>query len=247
MKDKAQFQKKLNELLMTAKENDGTIAKDSVRDWFEGDVLTEEQLNLVYDYLLAQKVVVKGYFKQPEKEADVLTEEERQYLKEYEKELDAIPHETEGERKALIGQVLGGDLLAKQRLTLLYLKEVITIAKEMHRADTFLGDLIQEGNLGVILGVELIEDVESADETIVTQIRQHIQSLIEEQAEAKNSDAKMVEKVSALDEAIVSLTEELGRKVSVDELAVYLGMTEDEINDILRVAGENPEEEDTEE
>jgi DNA-directed RNA polymerase specialized sigma subunit len=56
----------------------------------------------------------------------------------------------------------------------------------------------------------------------------------------------MVEKVSALDEAIKTLTEELGRKVSLEELAVYMGLTEEEIEDILRLTGEEAEE-DTEE
>ena len=46
-----------------------------------------------------------------------------------------------------------------------------------------------------------------------------------------------------MDESITKLTEELGRKVTIDELSVYMGMTEDEINDILRLTGEEPGEE----
>ena len=42
-----------------------------------------------------------------------------------------------------------------------------------------------------------------------------------------------------LDESIKTLTEELGRKVTIDELAVYMGMTEDEIDDILKLTGED--------
>ena len=45
----------------------------------------------------------------------------------------------------------------------------------------------------------------------------------------KNHDKKMIEKVTMLDESIKTLTEELGRKVTIDELAVYMGMTEEEI------------------
>ena len=56
------------------------------------------------------------------------------------------------------------------------------------------------------------------------------------------SAKKMVEKVAMLDEAIKMLTEELGRKVTIDELAVYIGMTEDEIEDILKLTGEDSEE-----
>ena len=57
----------------------------------------------------------------------------------------------------------------------------------------------------------------------------------------------MIEKVSALDESIKSLTEELGRKVSIDELAVYMGLDEEEILDILKLTGEETEEDEEEE
>jgi DNA-directed RNA polymerase specialized sigma subunit len=67
--------------------------------------------------------------------------------------------------------------------------------------------------------------------------------LIEEHAEVKSRDNKMVEKVTMLDESIKTLTEELGRKVTIDELAVYMGMTEEEIHDILRLMGEESEDE----
>ena len=43
----------------------------------------------------------------------------------------------------------------------------------------------------------------------------------------------MVEKVTELDEAIKSMKEEYGRKVSVDEVAERLGISEDDIEDIL--------------
>ena len=49
----------------------------------------------------------------------------------------------------------------------------------------------------------------------------------------------MVEQVSELDEAIRSMTEELGRKVAVDELAERLGIGEEQIAEILKLAGED--------
>ena len=52
----------------------------------------------------------------------------------------------------------------------------------------------------------------------------------------------MVEKVSALDEAITKLTDELGHKVTFEELMVYMDMSEQEIKDIMRLAGEEAEE-----
>ena len=216
-----------------------------MKTYFSGMNLNEEQIELVFDYLLAQKVVVKGYIKMDMPEAEeqvVLTEEEEAYLKEYEEDLKAFKHATEQEHQALLAKVLKGDSNAKSRLIELYLKEVVEIAKEMHHPEVFLGDLVQEGNVGLILGVDMLTDVETAHQTITEQIRQSMQMLIEEHTELSNRDKKMVEKVAMLDESITALTEELGRKVTIDELAVYMGMTEDEIEDILKLTGEDSEE-----
>lgn len=245
MEGKTEFLKKLNELVAVVRDNGNQVAVDEVKTYFSGMNLNEEQIELVFDYLLAQKVVVKGYIKMdmPEaKEQVVLTEEEEAYLKEYEGDLKAFKGATEQEHQALFAKALEGDSNAKSRLIELYLQEVVEIAKEMHHPEVFLGDLVQEGNVGLILGVDMLTDVETAHQTITEQIRQSMQMLIEEHTELSNRDKKMVEKVAMLDESITALTEELGRKVTIDELAVYMGMTEDEIEDILKLTGEDSEE-----
>ena len=244
MEARAEFLKKLNGLVAVAKGQGEQITIDEVRAYFADAALTEEQLELVFDYLLAQKVVVKGYIKMTEavEEKITYTEEEEAYLKEYLNDLEAFKEEKAGEKESLFAKLIGGDASAKNRLTELYLKEVVEIAKEMYHPELFLGDIIQEGNVGLILGLDMLADVATAHETIVNQVKQCIQMLIEEHAEVKSRDNKMVEKVTMLDESIKTLTEELGRKVTIDELAVYMGMTEEEIDDILRLMGEESEE-----
>ena len=248
MNDKAKFLEKLNGLREMAKEQGSQIEVDEVKAYFSEDALTEEQMELVFDYLLAQKIIVKGYVKlQAEPEIQVeFTEEEKAYLKEYEMDLQGIKGAADGEVESLVGKVLKGDEIAKGRLTELYLGEVVEIAKKMYHPEVFLGDLIQEGNLGLVIGVEMISNAETAHEVLTTQIKQSIQALLEEYSELSKRDKKMVEKVNQLDESIKALTEELGRKVSIDELAVYMGMEIEEIEDILKLMGEEPESEEEE-
>ena len=244
MNEKAEFLEKLSGLLKLAKEQGSQITIEEVKAYFSENALTEEQTELVFDYLLSQKVAVKGYVKMTSEEPQVeYTEEEKAYLLAYENDIKAIRLAKPGEAEALIGQAVEGNESAKKRLTELYLGKVVEIAKELRRPEVFIGDLIQEGNLGLILGVEHITDAENADEVIVSQIRQSMQLLLEEQSELAGRDKKMVEKVQALDESITKLTEELGHKVTIDELAVYMGLEIEEIEDILRLAGEEPEEE----
>ena len=245
MKNKAEFMNKLSGLVSCAKEQGNQITVQEVKEYFQEIDLTDEQMELVFDYLLSQKVVVKGYIKVDEQveEEICLTEEELVYLEEYERDLKDIKKLADGERETLFEKVLAGDGQAQNRLIETYLNDVVEIAKEMRREDIFVGDLIQEGNVGLILGVAMLTDVETAHQIIVEQIRQAMRVLIEAQTELSSRDKKMVEKVKLLDESITTLTEELGRKVTIDELAVYMGMSESEIEDILKLTGEETERE----
>ena len=246
MENKLEFLNKLNELVTIANEKEHKISIDEVKAHFEDMELTEQQFESVFDYLLAQKVVVQGYFKMPveePKEEVTYSEEEEAYLAEYLQDLQMFKEENEGERDELFAKVLQRDEKAKSRLTEIYLKEVVEMAKEMYQPEVFLGDLIQEGNVGLILGMDMLADVATARQVIVEQVKGSMQAFIEEHAELCQRDKKMVEKVNQLDEGIKTLTEELGRKVTIDELAVHMGMTEEEIDDILRLMGEESEEE----
>lgn len=249
--NKAEFLEKLSGLVKMANAQGNQITIDEVKVYFAKEDLTEEQMELVFDYLLAQKVVVKGYLKmgvaEETEEKVTFTADEEAYLKEYLEDLNAFKQEGPGEKEALFEKVVWGDESARQRLIELYLRDVVEIAKEMYHPEVFLGDLIQEGNVGLIMGLEMISDKAGAHDFIISQIKESIQALLEEHTELKNRDKKMVEKVSFLDESITSLTEELGRKVSIDELAVYMGMEEEEILDILKLTGEETEEDEKEE
>ena len=114
------------------------------------------------------------------------------------------------------------------------LPRIVEMAKEMHRPEVFIGDLIQEGNMGMMLAASQTEE----EETMLLMARESMQALLESQTEMKLQDRKMVEKVNNLDEQIKKLTEEMGRKISVDELVELMGVSEEEIEDILRLAGE---------
>ena len=95
--------------------------------------------------------------------------------------------------------------------------------------------------MGLMLAME---EHEGDTEALLSMAKESMQALLESQEETKKQDNRMVEKVNDLDEQIKKLSEEMGRKVSVDELEEFLDITEDEISDILKLAGEElpPEE-----
>ena len=244
MDDKLNFLDRLSGLVKKAQGQGNQISIPEVQEVFADMNLSKEQMDLMFEYLMAQKVAVVGFVKLDTEKVEIeFTEEEKTYLKEYMEDLNAFPELSLEERKPLYEKAVADDEGAKQKLMEAYLRDVVVVAKEMYVPDVFLGDLIQEGNLGLVFGVEMLTDVENAHDIIMSQIRQSIQLLLEEQKELKGRDKKMIEKVQMLDEAITGLTEELGRKISIDELAIHLGMEIEEIEDILKLTGDDPENE----
>ena len=228
MAERLEFREKLAGILALCASQNNITDKTTVEEYFAEDNLSKEQMELVFDYLLSQKVIVKGYvkaggsIKNAEKPEDVVryTQEEQDYLNLYEQDLKGLRE---------------GDPLKE------LLPAILSMAKEMHRTDIYIGDLVQEGTMGLMLAME---EHEGDMEALLSMAKESMQALLESQEETKKQDNRMVEKVNDLDEQIKKLSEEMGRKVSVDELEEFLDITEDEISDILKLAGEElpPEE-----
>lgn len=233
MSDRLEFQGKLQGVLDLAKSKGQKIALEEVEKYFEEDQLSKEQLQLVCEYLLAQKVAVSGFEKnnasaheekeeQKSEEVPALSEEERKYVESYLLEIKEIRAESAEE----------------MRMASLFPK-VVEEAVKLNHPQVFIGDVIQEGNVSLMQA--LAETPEAQDAFVMEEVRAGMLALIEAQTEVKRQDKRMVEQVSELDEAIRSMTEELGRKVAVDELAERLGIKEEQIAEILKLAGEDVE------
>ena len=231
MSDRLEFQGKLQGLLELAKSKGQKIALEEVENYFDKDCLSKEQLQLVCEYLLSQKVAVSGFEKnntamqegEAEKESaelPTLSEEEQKYVESYLMELKEMRADSE----------------AEIRMASLFPK-VVEEAVKLNHLQVFIGDVIQEGNVSLMQA--LSEMPEAQDISIMEEVRVGMLALIEAQTEVKRQDKRMVEQVFELDEAIRSMTEELGRKVAVDELAERLGIGEEQIAEILKLAGED--------
>lgn len=228
MAERLEFREKLAGILTLCESQNSITDKATVEAYFAEDNLSAEQMEFVFDYLLSKKVIVKGYVKaggsiknaENTEEPIRYTQEEQDYLNLYEQDLKGLRD---------------GDPLKE------LLPAILTMAKEMHRADIYIGDLVQEGNMGLMLAME---DHADDTEALLSMAKESMQALLESQEETKKQDNRMVEKVNDLDEQIKKLSDELGRKVSVDELEEFAGITEDEISNILKLAGEElpPEE-----
>ena len=158
----------------------------------------------------------------------------------YLKEIGTVPLLTADEELSLAQRKADGDDYAKERLIEANLRLVVSIAKRYTgRGMSFL-DLVQEGNLGLIKGVEKFDYTKGYKlSTYATWwIRQSVTRALADQARTIRVPVHMVETINKMSKMQRKLTLELGYEPSVTELAEALDMTEDKVMEIMQIARE---------
>ncbi len=158
----------------------------------------------------------------------------------YLKEIGTVSLLSAEEEYALAIRKQQGDETAKQRLIEANLRLVVSIAKRYTgRGMSFL-DLVQEGNLGLIKGVEKFDPEKGFKlSTYATWwIRQSVTRALADQARTIRVPVHMVETINKMSKMQRKLTLELGYEPSVKELAEHLDMSEDKVQEIMQIARE---------
>ena len=158
----------------------------------------------------------------------------------YLKEIGTVPLLTADEEYSLATRKANGDEDAKQRLIEANLRLVVSIAKRYTgRGMSFL-DLVQEGNLGLIKGVEKFDPEKGFKlSTYATWwIRQSVTRALADQARTIRVPVHMVETINKMSKMQRKLTLELGYEPSAKELAEHLDMTEEKVQEIMQIARE---------
>lgn len=158
----------------------------------------------------------------------------------YLKEIGTVPLLSAEEELELAKRKSAGDEYAKERLIEANLRLVVSIAKRYTgRGMSFL-DLVQEGNLGLIKGVEKFEYTKGFKlSTYATWwIRQSVTRALADQARTIRVPVHMVETINKMSKMQRKLTLELGYEPSVAELASALDMSEEKVMEIMQIARE---------
>lgn len=230
------FAQTLEQVRQTAKEQGDCVSEEQVREAFAALELDDSQLQMVFDYLVKHKVGIG----EPVDPGDCLSEEERDYLQEYLKELELLPVYTDGQLQAYTISAMAGETEAQNRLVEAHLKDVAEIAKLYAGQGVLLEDLIGEGNVALTLGVGLLGSLEKPEEAsgmMGRMIMDAMEEAIAENAAGKKTDQRVADRVNRVMEKAKALSEELHRKVTVEELAQETGMSVKAIEDAVRMSG----------
>ena len=267
--EKENFLEKLKKLVELARTKQNALDVTEINNFLMGANLQTEQMEQIYSYLEQNGIdvvpeVIDEAMLADDRDSLLLSDADDEFLKNeeedidldaidllegigtedpvrmYLKEIGTVPLLTAEEEVRLAKRKAEGDVNAKERLIEANLRLVVSIAKRYTgRGMSFL-DLVQEGNLGLIKGVEKFDYTKGYKlSTYATWwIRQSVTRALADQARTIRVPVHMVETINKMSKMQRKLTLELGYEPSVAELSEALDMSEDKVMEIMQIARE---------
>ncbi len=128
---------------------------------------------------------------------------------------------------------------ALEKLTQANLRFVVSVAKQYQNQGLSLGDLINEGNLGLIKAAQRFDETRGFKfiSYAVWWIRQSILQALAEQSRVVRLPLNRVGALNKIGKAYNVLEQEFEREPSAEEIAEELDMQLNEVNDTLKMSG----------
>jgi RNA polymerase primary sigma factor len=261
-----QKNKKIEEMLATAKKNGNVLSLAEVGDYLSELNISKEEIDAVYEMLDEMKIsVVDSREPNSDELSDMDAEKDEDEddgvvltktgeidveatvpktfptddpVRMYLKEIGKVSLLTAEEERELAIRMEQGDEEAKKKLCESNLRLVVSIAKRyLNRGLSFL-DLIQEGNLGLIKAVDKFDYTKGYKfSTYATWwIRQAITRSIADQARTIRIPVHMVETINKLIRVSRQLLQEYGREPTSEEIAKEMGITPEKVREIKKIS-----------
>ena len=250
------FLKRLRDTADTAAKNGNMITEDELDEAFADLELNEDQMTQVRDFLKAKGIGIGEALPIEE----VISEEEMNHLRDYEEMLDAIeiPSESvmhlrdyeemldaieipsESVMDALKLSAMAGERDAQKKLAEYSLKKVVDIARLYAGQGVYMEDLIGAGNEVLLIAVTQLAPLDKPDEVdgyLGRRLMDAMEDVIAANLDEKAAEKAVEERVNLVADRAREMAEELGRKVSVAELAAEYDMDPEDIREAVRLSG----------
>ena len=169
-----------------------------------------------------------------------ITNRESQSLDKYLQEIGKVELLTPDDEVELARRIREGDQIALEKLTKANLRFVVSVAKQYQNQGLSLGDLINEGNLGLIKAAKRFDETRGFKfiSYAVWWIRQSILQALAEQSRIVRLPLNRVGALNKIGKAFSKLEQEFEREPSPQEISEILdGMSENEVQDTLKISG----------
>jgi RNA polymerase primary sigma factor len=162
-----------------------------------------------------------------------------QSLEKYLQEIGEVPLLTPDEEIKLARRIRRGDQVALEQLTKANLRFVVSVAKQYQNQGLSLGDLINEGNLGLIKAAKRFDETRGYKfiSYAVWWIRQSILQALAEQSRVVRLPLNRVGALNKIGKMYSNLEQEYEREPTPEEIAEQLEISPAEVTDTLRMSG----------
>ena len=238
------FRDILAELLRAAQEQEGVLTREEIAGRLPD--LTEEQFSLVAAFLAENQIRVRGTvmssdFADPTAKKELLAyAEESAYFGMYYEELKKIRALSDEEEDAVFLQAKAGDAKAKKKLIEANLMLVAETALLFRDQGSAIEDLIQEGNLGLMMGLEeaLCGEEGNYRKILSQAILEALENTVYEDNAQENVGKKSIARAESIREGAKLFEKEFGYAPSRTELSYYLEMDPEELADSWKLAAD---------
>jgi RNA polymerase primary sigma factor len=168
-----------------------------------------------------------------------ITNRESQSLDKYLQEIGRVDLISAEEEVKLAVRIREGDQIALEKLTKANLRFVVSVAKQYQNNGLTLGDLINEGNLGLIKAAKRFDEKRGFKfiSYAVWWIRQSIMQALAEQSRIVRLPLNRVGSLTKISKTFSELEQKFQREPSTEEVAEVIGVTTDEVLANLKVSG----------
>lgn len=240
MTDQNTFMETVRAVAEIMKAAEKPLSREEISGYFRDMELSEKQQEMVYQYLLQPKEE-KPQEKQPEvsrrkAKTPLVPLPDSVFFKMYLKELRRIPVCTPEEETALYERLSAGEEAAVKLLSDQWQPRVLDLARRQEVASDELADVIQEGNMGVLLALSgMLGSGRKAgwQDVVEAAAREAMASYIVQSARASDAGKAAQAKAALVYEARKVLAEDLQRMPTDAELCRYTKLQEEELADIL--------------
>lgn len=230
------FLERMKEVTQSASENGNTITEEDLRKAFEDLELEEKQMLQVREFLKENGIGIGEALPLEE----VISEEEMNHLEEYEALIDSIELPSENVLDAIKLSAMAGEKEAQKSLVEYSLRKVVDIARLYAGQGVFMEDLIGAGNEMLLRAVIQLAPLEKPDEVdgyLGRRIMDAMEDLVAMNLDERAAEKAVEERVNLVADRAKELSQELGRKVSVAELAKEYDMDPEDIQEAVRLSG----------
>ncbi len=168
-----------------------------------------------------------------------ITNRESQSLDKYLQEIGKVSLVSIDEEVELAQRIREGDQMALEKLTKANLRFVVSVSKQYQNQGLTLGDLINEGNLGLIKAAKRFDETKGFKfiSYAVWWIRQSILQALAEQSRIVRLPLNRVGSLNKISRSFSGLEQKFEREPSPDEISELLELSTSEVVDTLKIGG----------